>query len=88
VSDKRCFFDPKRTCDLTCKAAFEVDDPLDNVDCHFIWLAFHLGEGVIELKRVVEGLGGAFGGGMTGGFPFGESGGPGPHGKKKDLPEN
>ena len=41
---KKCFLDQDRPCDLTCKAAFEVDDPLDNVDCYFIWLAHHLGE--------------------------------------------
>ena len=28
---KKCFLDQDRPCDLTCKAAFEVDDPLDNV---------------------------------------------------------
>ena len=85
---KHCFFDPDRPCDLTCKAAFEVDDPVDNVDCHFIWLAYHLGEGVIEFKRVIEGLGGLGGfGGMAGG-----SGSDGPQGgppkKGKGFPTN
>jgi len=55
---KACFFNAERPCDLTCKAAFEVDDPVDNVDCHFIWLAYHMGETVFELKRVLEGFGG------------------------------
>ncbi len=74
---KNCFFDKKRPCDLTCKAAFEVDDPLDNVDCYFIWLAHHLGESLFDLKRVFDGFGGtlppAFGGGQaTPPFPPGK----------------
>lgn len=55
--DKKCFLNAERPCDLTCKAAFEVDDPLDNVDCYFIWLAHNFGEGVFELKRLMEGMG-------------------------------
>ena len=57
---KKCFFNAERPCDLTCKAAFEVDDPLDNVDCYFIWLAHHFGEGLFEVRRVIEGMGGQF----------------------------
>jgi hypothetical protein len=70
---KKCFLDQDRPCDLTCKAAFEVDDPLDNVDCYFIWLAHHLGESLFDLKRVVDGMTG-------GGFPMppGLGGGQGP----------
>ena len=85
---KQCFFNAERPCDLTCKAAFEVDDPVDNVDCHFIWLAYHLGESVIEFKRVLEGLGG--GGGLgegLGGFGTPPASGPsssgGPGGNPK-----
>lgn len=81
---KNCFFDPDRPCDLTCKAAFEVDDPVDNVDCHFIWLAYHLGEGIIELKRVLEGFGGA-GFGAPGGEDNPPGGGPK---KSKGFPSN
>ena len=33
-ADKRCFFNADRPCDMTCKAAFEVDDPIDNVEDH------------------------------------------------------
>ena len=76
----------ERPCDLTCKAAFEVDDPVDNVDCYFIWLTYHAGETMFELKRVLEGLGGGGSGpgatpgagpmGSPGGFP-GFPGGPG-----------
>ena len=29
---KNCFIDKARPCDLTCKAAFPVDDPVDPVD--------------------------------------------------------
>jgi len=47
-----------RTCDLTCKAAFEVDDPVDNVDCYFIWLSLAMGEGLYEVRKVLEGFGG------------------------------
>ena len=71
---KRCFIDQARPCDLTCKAAFEVDDPVDNVDCYFIWLAYHFGESLFEVKRAVENFN--FG---AGGSPMGPgSPGPGP----------
>lgn len=68
---KRCFMNAERPCDLTCKAAFEVDDPVDNVDCYFIWLAYHFGESLFEMKRVLEGFGGPPGMGPAGpgGFP-------------------
>lgn len=89
--------DHNRPCDLTCKAAFEVDDPVDNVDCYFIWLSYHFGEALFEFKRVMEGLnggggGGPFPGGMPGfpgNFP-GFGGGPGGPPKKptKDFPNN
>lgn len=65
MTNKKCFMNAERPCDLTCKAAFEVDDPVDNIDCYFIWLAFHFGEGFYEIKRSLEGgappgFGGAF----------------------------
>jgi len=53
---KFCFMDKQRPCDLTCKAAFEVDDPVENVDCYLIWLAYHFGEGFYEIKRTLEGM--------------------------------
>ncbi len=89
---KNCFLDGNRPCDLTCKAAFEVDDPIDNIDCYFIWLSYHFGETLYELKRVLENFRG---------FPPGQE--PGPGGKKgkgmgplgplgpkgpKDFPQN
>lgn len=58
MTGKKCFMNAERPCDLTCKAAFEVDDPVDNVDCYFIWLAYHFGEGFYEIKRTLEGMGG------------------------------
>ena len=67
TAKKQCFMNAERPCDLTCKAAFEVDDPVDNVDCYFIWLTYHFGESVFELKRVLEGVGG--GGPEAGGSP-------------------
>ncbi len=79
-TEKNCFFNADRPCDLTCKAAFEVDDPVDNIDCHFVWLSYHAGEVVYELKRVLEGFGGGPGtgpGSEAGAGPFGK-GGPGP----------
>jgi len=83
---KYCFIDRNRPCDLTCKAAFEVDDPVDNVDCYFIWLAHHLGESLFDLKRVVEGLPG------LGGFPtppgMGSGPGPGPPKGQKGPPSS
>ena len=80
---KRCFLDQKRPCDLTCKAAFEVDDPVDNVDCYFVWLAHHLGESLFDAKRVLEGLPGfGFGGGSFPGPGF--SGPKGPKGSPSD----
>lgn len=84
----------ERPCDLTCKAAFEVDDPVDNVDCYFVWLSYHFGESLFEIKRVLEGFGGGGGGGggfpgppggMFGGGPGGTPGaGPGPKGFPKN----
>ena len=90
TTTKRCFLDGDRPCDLTCKAAFEVDDPVDNVDCYFVWLSYHAGEGLFELKRLLEGLrsGGAPpGAGPLGGGPFGGFG-PGPKHPPKGPSEN
>ena len=69
---KFCFMNKERPCDLTCKAAFEVDDPVDNVDCYFIWLAYHFGEGLFEVRRTLEG-------GLPG-MPGMPGSGPGPAG--------
>ena len=72
MTNKKCFMNAERPCDLTCKAAFEVDDPVDNIDCYFIWLAFHFGEGFYEIKRSLEGGGGppsGFGGAFPGAGP-------------------
>ena len=82
-NDKRCFLSKDRPCDLTCKAAFEVHDPIDNVDCHFVWLAYHFGEGMFEFKNMMQGGGGPGGGsspfpGGFGGAGAGPTGGPGP----------
>ena len=79
--EKNCFLNQDRPCDLTCKAAFEVDDPVDNVDCYFIWLAHHFGEGLFEMRRVIEGMGGLAPGGLGGpASGSGASGGSGPEG--------
>jgi hypothetical protein len=84
---KACFFNAERPCDLTCKAAFEVDDPVDNIDCYFIWLSYHAGETLYEIKRLVEGFRGGppdMGGSPSGG-PFSGKGpfpGFGPKGPK------
>jgi hypothetical protein len=91
MTKKFCFINKERPCDLTCKAAFEVDDPVDNVDCYFIWLAYHFGEGLYDLRRMMEtGMGGAFGPGHgpPGGSP--PSGPPAPGGPKgpKGLSSN
>jgi hypothetical protein len=78
---KYCFLNRERPCDLTCKAAFEVDDPVDNVDCYFIWMTHHFGEGLFELRRILENMGGFPGGG--GSSP------PAPPGKgPKGFPNN
>ena len=53
MAKKNCFMNAARPCDLTCKAAFEVDDPVDNVDCQFVWLAFHFGESLVELRKTL-----------------------------------
>jgi len=93
--DKKCFLNAERPCDLTCKAAFEVDDPVDNVDCYFIWLSHHFGEGLFELRRLMEGMAGfqPGGGGSAGPGPLGGPGGPGgasggPKGGPKGFPQN
>ena len=70
---KYCFLNKERPCDLTCKAAFEVDDPVDNVDCYFIWLSHHFGEGLFEVRRILETMGGP-----GPGQPGGPAGGSGP----------
>ena len=77
MNRKNCFMNAQRPCDLTCKAAFEVDDPVDNIDCYFIWLAYHFGEGFYEIRKSLEGGGGFPGqggpagpGGMAGGGPM------------------
>lgn len=75
MARKNCFMNAERPCDLTCKAAFEVDDPVDNVDCYFIWLSHHFGEGLFEVRRVLEGFGGPGAGPMGG--PMSGPGGPG-----------
>lgn len=86
TAQKTCFMDPGRPCDLTCKAAFEVDDPVDNVDCYLLWMGYHIGEAMGELKRVLEGFGGPSpGNGPPGGMP----GFPGETPKKpKGFPNN
>lgn len=96
---KYCFMNRERVCDLTCKAAFEVDDPVDNVDCYFIWFAYQFGEGLIDMRRMFEGAqglaGGPGGGPMGGGGPFGggpfgggaPGGGPGPVGHPPKGPK-
>ena len=88
MKKKNCFFNQDRPCDLTCKAAFEVDDPVDNVDCYFIWFLHHFGEGVFELRRLMENMGGP-GGGFGGMSPPGTPGpaGSGPKGPK-GFPQN
>ncbi|MEZ6017487.1 MAG: hypothetical protein R3F49_20400 [Planctomycetota bacterium] len=54
MATKNCFIDKARPCDLTCKAAFPVDDAVDPVDCYFIWLASHVGEGAFDFRRMME----------------------------------
>ncbi len=88
---KFCFMDKQRPCDLTCKAAFEVDDPVENVDCYLIWLAYHFGEGFYEIKRSLDGSGGLgsgnFGPGSAGPGGMAGPGGGGPK-KPKGFPNN
>lgn len=81
---KTCFMNSARPCDLTCKAAFEVDDPVDNVDCHFIWLAYHFGEAMFSMKSVMENFAASGGAGPT--PPSNLQGGPGPGPKKPKSP--
>jgi hypothetical protein len=70
MATKNCFIDKTRPCDLTCKAAFPVDDAVDPVDCYFIWLASHVGEGAFDFRRMIEGRLGA------------DDDGPGPEGPR------
>lgn len=78
MATKHCFIDKTRPCDLTCKAAFPVDDAVDPVDCYFIWLASHVGESAFDFRRIMEGRLGpdGEGHGPHGGAP---GSGPGPH---------
>ncbi len=94
MATKNCFINKDRPCDLTCKAAFPVDDPVDPVDCYLIWLAAHLGDGAIDFRRMLESQGLGDGPDFpAGGEPFGgPGGGPGggtgggPHGPKPTKP--
>jgi len=54
---KYCFMNKERVCDLTCKAAFPVEDAVDPIDCYFIWLAATFGEGLFDLRKVMETMG-------------------------------
>ncbi|MCP3920253.1 MAG: hypothetical protein GY711_32405 [bacterium] len=83
---KYCFMNSERVCDLTCKAAFQVDDPVDPVDCYFIWLASHMGEGLYDLRKMMElGIAGAPAGfSGLGGTPPGDP----PPGPKGDASNN
>ena len=54
MAGKNCFIDKSRPCDLTCKAAFPVDDAVDPVDCYFVWLASHLGDSAFDFRRMME----------------------------------
>ncbi|MFT5154653.1 MAG: hypothetical protein ACI841_004661 [Planctomycetota bacterium] len=83
MAAKYCFMNKERVCDLTCKAAFEVDDPVDNVDCYFIWFSYQFGEGLIDMRRMMEfsmGMPGMPGGPSPGGGPMGGFGGAAPGG--------
>lgn len=87
MAKKACFMNKDRPCDLTCKAAFEVDDPVDNVDCYFIWLAYHFGEGLYDMRQMLEsGLGGGLPGMPSPGTGPGP-GAPGPGGTHKGPPK-
>lgn len=91
MASKNCFMNAERVCDLTCKAAFEVDDPIENIDCYFIWLAYHFGEGFYEIKRSLDGSGGPGSGGFGPPGAGGPSGSPGAGGgpkKPKGFPNN
>lgn len=88
---KYCFMNKERVCDLTCKAAFEVDDPVDNVDCYFIWFSYQFGESLIDMRRMMElsmgGAPGPTGGSPPGGGPFGGMGGSTPPGSGPKGPK-
>lgn len=77
MATKHCFIDKTRPCDLTCKAAFPVDDAVDPVDCYFIWLASHVGEGAFDLRRMLEGRLGPLDGDEGAGPPPSPPGKPG-----------
>ena len=80
MATKHCFMNKDRVCDLTCKAAFAVDDPMDPVDCYFIWLSAHLGEGLFDLRRLVD-IQAGFSGSTPPSAPEGGTPPPGGHGK-------
>ena len=80
MATKHCFMNKDRVCDLTCKAAFAVDDPMDPVDCYFIWLSAHLGEGLFDLRRLVD-IQAGFSGSTPPGTPEGGTPPPGGHGQ-------
>ncbi|MDP6741179.1 MAG: hypothetical protein QF404_14315 [Planctomycetota bacterium] len=85
MATKHCFMNKDRVCDLTCKAAFAVDDPMDPVDCYFIWLSAHLGEGLFDLRRLVD-IQAGFSGSTP--PPASEGGTPPPGGHGKPPPSS
>ncbi|MFT5732594.1 MAG: hypothetical protein ACJAZN_000197 [Planctomycetota bacterium] len=86
MATKNCFINKDRPCDLTCKAAFPVDDAVDPVDCYLIWLAAHLGDGAIDFRRMLESQGLGDGPDFpAGGSPSGPPGG-GPGSPKSPKP--
>ena len=51
---KKCFFHPHRPCELSCRAAFQTDDPLDPVGCVFVWLGQMVGEASEALRDSLD----------------------------------
>ncbi len=53
-TNKMCFFRPDRPCELSCRAAFQTDDPLDPVGCVFVWLGQVMGEASEALRDTLD----------------------------------
>jgi hypothetical protein len=55
-----CLINAQRPFDPTCRAAFEVDDPVDDIGGLFSWPVDPFGKGLFEMRRSLEAGTGSF----------------------------
>jgi len=67
MESKFCFLNPKRPCDLSCRAAFQTDDALDPVGCMVLWLSQTASEAAEAIREALDSRSSAGDGGGEGG---------------------